>query len=340
MWSESARGYTGLMFFGLLANHFYFKLLEKPSSRTSAAFIFSGVMTLYVHLYGVFFLLAQVVHVAVLVWKKKLSRSAFISVWDSLLKTAVIGYVLYSPLIPQMAETIGSHGKGNFLPMFPVDVFTMLCGYGEPLLQALIFLVCGYGLIHMKKDYLDKIIFLGLLLLLPLLLVWFGRPFAFFPRFFAYFLPYFALILGAGLVAIWNRISIDGSKKLFLRIVCGIFVLSMIFSWVTNEGKRLVWQGFREAVQFMEKDLGPDDIICFIGGGAELFSHYAKGMTFIPESQADFDWIKNNTRRVRCAYRQKSWEPRLHTDIAQYLAGHTQTEEFPGITVFYTKKDQ
>jgi mannosyltransferase len=75
-WSESARGYAGMILFTLISNWFYYKLLYHHSSLDSLPFILSSFIAIYFHLFSAFVVISQMFFVLYIAGSQSSSKNA------------------------------------------------------------------------------------------------------------------------------------------------------------------------------------------------------------------------------------------------------------------------
>jgi hypothetical protein len=107
--SQNARGYTGLLLFTLLATSAFYRLLtdERADGRSAAAYGLYLALGAYLHVTAV---LVGVAHLLVLGWlavrAKSPGRAALLRPGAGLLLGALLGFVLYAPVLPQLLATL------------------------------------------------------------------------------------------------------------------------------------------------------------------------------------------------------------------------------------------
>lgn len=348
IWSESARGYTGMILFTLISSHLYFKLLHCPTRRDGFKFILASVIGIYFHLCAAFVTVVQILFLLYLassqVFTNQSGRLLHVKSFRtlSLSFAAIVGLSLscYAPVFPQLIQNITSRGHGSFQPLFPLRVIENLPGsIWAPLwapLGALVFLVFLFGLISFRTSHSKEVNYFTLLFLLPVLTAWLSRPFDLHTRFFVYFLPYYVLLLVSGFFTLWHFATRRHGRvsSYFFRALCTVLAVSVLCTWTVNSWNNVPEEGFRDAIQAMQTDAIQPIALCAIGGGAELFQYYSETQIFVPRSREEFQQIVERYPEIRCAYRKTWWEPAHHTEIGEFLSQNADLKQCQKVTVF------
>lgn len=344
VWSESARGYTGMILFTLISIHLYFRLLHCSTRRDGVKFILASVIGIYFHLCAAFVTVVQVLFLLFLassrVFRNHSARllhaKSFRILWLSFAAIVGLSLICYAPVFQQLIVNLSSRGHGRFQPLFPLRVIGMLSGNIWTPVCVLLFLVFVVGLISLRTSHSKEVNYFTLLFLLPLLTVWLLRPFDLYARFFVYFLPYYILLFVSGLSTIWyfatkrhGRVS-----RYFLHALCTVLAVSVLFTWAANSWNDIPVEGFRDAVRAMGINVTQPTALCAIGGGAELFQYYSERQIFVPRSMGEFKQIVRRYPEIRCAYRKRWWESSQHTRIGEFLSQNATSQQFQGVVVF------
>jgi hypothetical protein len=106
-YSQSARGYTGLLFFSLLSTGLFLKGLRRPGWRPWITYAAVNGLALFTHLTAAFTIAAHGI-----VWLCLLGRSGPHRCWRPLggfALSAAAGAILYAPLIPKLLDSFQKH---------------------------------------------------------------------------------------------------------------------------------------------------------------------------------------------------------------------------------------
>jgi hypothetical protein len=330
LYSESARGYTGLTLFTLISTHLYLKLLKHPVRRDGLIFVLASVIGTYFHLYGIWVTVVQFVFLLYLAITqaacnpsgRHLGVKSFRLLWSSFPAIGILSFICYAPVCEELLGTIHSRGNGVLEWSFPLGLIRLLGGTGLALGTLLAGLVV-LGLISHRHSHTWETEYVVLLLLAPLLVSWLLlRPADLYVRFFIYFLPYYVLFLVSGLSALWHFTTCLHRRiyGVLLRTLIGISAGLILCSWTVNSWRIVPSPEYRDAIETMETGVGPSTMLCAIGGDAEMFQYYANQPLVIPHSMTEFYQFLNETPEVRCAYHDVSWSSAEHEQMAKFLA--------------------
>jgi hypothetical protein len=344
LYSESARGYTGLTLFTLISTHLYLKLLKHPVRRDGLIFVLASVIGIYFHLYGIWVTVVQFVFLLYLAITqatcnpsgRHLGVKSFRLLWSSFPAIGILSFICYAPVCEELLGTIHSRGNGVLEWSFPLRLIRLIGGTGLALGILLAGLVV-LGLISHRHSHTWEIEYVVLLLFAPLLVSWLlFRPADLYVRFFIYFLPYYVLFLVSGLSALWDFTTCPHGRVygVLLRTLIGISAVLVFCSWIVNSWRVVPSPEYRDAIETMETGVGPSTMLCAIGGDAEMFQYYANQPLAIPQSMTEFHQFLNETTEVRCAYHDVPWSSAEHEQMAKFLAQNAMPPQiYKGDTV-------
>jgi len=116
--SQNARGYTGLLFFGLIATLLLVRALRRPGWAVWAAYMACLVAAMYTHLSAGFFFLAHglawlMLTVAARARHGGLPNGAVRMPLVAAAGAALVLVLLFGPMVPQISETFGAVQQGS-----------------------------------------------------------------------------------------------------------------------------------------------------------------------------------------------------------------------------------
>ncbi len=270
--SQEARNYAMMVFLVTASMYSALRFLKTNSFKSAVLYILVSVLLLYSHNFGAFFLITQ--NIFFLFFKKQYLIS--FKKWILVQSIIALAFLPWAGVMQRQAAAI----EGNYWIEVPgiMSLAQLLLNFSGSLtvwgiislvvFLSLIALALWHKRISFKND--PAFVFVVLWFVLPLtiaLIVSFTLQPIFVPRFLIGMLPAFLLLAACG---------IDLLKKSSFKIItvaiiticslinCGIFLQE------TNKER------WREAVQFTENLLKPDDTIIFHAGFIDgAYNHYA-----------------------------------------------------------------
>lgn len=272
VYSQEARGYSMLVFFGVLSCWAFLRLIEETSLTHFALYTLATVGAFYSHFYAVFTVLAQA---CALIWLPPKDVP-----WKSLLASWLLFAIA---IIPGLQVVLLSHGSNlwwlprpGLLELYRTVTFLAAeSGKAVGAILAVLLLIpiglalrAGWRVVRARGRSLEsfRVIFAPLGLLVPmattmLLSLW--RP-MFFHRFLIVCLVPFLLLAAAGL---------DQMQNLRRRrwLVVGIVGLSTVSVAISYTKVREDWRG---AATFTEAAGANDPVVFYLKDGAAPFAYY------------------------------------------------------------------
>jgi len=346
LWSVSARGYTGLLFFTLISGFLFFKIIRSPKRTDTVFFIIMTVMGIYVHLYAVWVMVGQYFLTLILAiqstWRKRpvfqLSKESFRFLWLSIIAIGFISSVCYLPVINQLLHNIQARGQGTVDPQFPLVFIDEISGNSGVLISLIGFLFVLLGIFANWQQHKLMMVYIGSISLLPLLASWLLlHPHDLYARFFSFIVPYYAILAVLGILA-FLRYSADWVQKP-VRIASWIFLgcvlLICLYAWSTNSWNNISEEAqYRNAINALTKNAGTSVTLCVFGSDAEIFQFYTARNYVIPETIEDLDQLVAKSEELRCAYHAAPWNPGEYKRMAAKLAEIAVPQEFKRMTVY------
>lgn len=343
-WSESARGYTGMIVVTLLSSCLYFELLHRPKRRDALKFVLASVGAIYFHLYAVFVTVVQLLFCLCLAGRQILSRrsrsvltvESFQTLWLSSWAILALSLTCYAPVLGQLIAIIEKTGHGRFQPTLPFEVLAYLSGSTSTLGAGLVLFLSALGLISLWISGSRQPRYWVLLYALPVLTMWVVRPRYLSPRFFVYLLPYCVLLVVSGAFTFWDAAvqCTNPAVRYFLGGVCALVVGAVSWMWISNSWEGIPEARFRDAAEEMQVGATESTGFCAIGGGASLFQYYFDEEVFIPSSVEEFGAFAEAYAEVRCAYNPTPWERTEHSQIGEFLYKNGTSKQLGHVTVF------
>ncbi len=356
--STSARGYAGMLLFTFLSNYYYYKLLQYPARRDSIFFILSSVTAIYFHLFSAFVVIPQVIFLLYLAHRQIAAHTAETLLTlpalraISLAFVAIVGLSLmsYALVLPLYSSTFHALQHGDFNLYFPLDVVTFFSyGYDTEishgvlwLLVLVIFCTVIIGFVVLSKSHPTIGKYLMVLFAIPFLILIPARPYYLFERYLLFLLPYYMVLLGSGVLALWQmasklrgRLRCVSLRALYLTLA--VVILSI---WSVHTGIVVAQEGggggYREAARALEKDTPSSTGVCAIGFGGRRLQYYFKASLFMPPNVEAFEQFVISHSEIKCADATIGVpeEPAYLREIAAFLAHHAKAQTFGGVVVY------
>ncbi len=328
--STEARGYSGMLFFAMLATLFFFKALRNGTARTWLFFIVCTFLGFYFHVYMAQVPFVQVLCCVLLLVEQALRRDHVRLLYHGALKhlvlaLAVAALVTLVAYAPMLRFFIANAAKVSFfnvdrLPFVAEMYETVLPGFSTlpGMLLYSVLTVCG--LLYLRRRSTVLCIYTILICNVPLLLYLQLNPMFIFNRYFLPALPFILLTLGCGMEWIARVCRLSGlARAVFFTVVLSVIVF---FQWpatwqITFENR----QHYREAVAFVESNAADTEPLVFtIGYAGPHFRYYATVPIVVPETFADFKERIDSGREAWCLI--TAWLPELrpaHEPILLYV---------------------
>jgi len=285
--SQSARGYTELAFWGSLSMVLFLRGIQNPSVRIWVGYGACLAIAVFTHLTGAFFFTAQGL-VWLLVALRALSTQgvrAPIIILPALgyLVGAVLTLALYAPVLPSLIEVTSSVGQRSAIDVmqeYQNPIWTVIeavrTGVGNlgPLvgiiaLLVIMFACLGAAALWQTDRLLAPIVFLHIVLTMLLLTkldmkIW--------PRFFFIDIGFLMLLIVLGVRLVASRIAeLTSFKPLYTVAVVAMIVIS---GGLASRNYMAPKQDLKGAYQLVEAQRTPDDRVFAVGVGSTVFSEY------------------------------------------------------------------
>ena len=343
VYSELARGYTGMTLCVFLSSVFFFKFLASASKADVLCYISVSILAVYFHLYAVLEIGVQAcLFFGIALWQAKggvttrINRQSFRLFWGALFAITIGCIICYLPVAVALATYIQARGRGSFQPGFPWQVVTDLSGSPGWIMVLCMMLVAFVGVRSMWRAQWTFVSYSLGIFILPLVLVMAMRPSDLYSRFFLYFLPWYALLLGKGSMVIWRKAAVMGRLHgatirlgllVFAAIVCYRWIADVSWNYASGPFGGYI-ASYRAVGQAMLRQADTNVTLCAFGEGCEELSYYAGRKLKIPRDLNDLEGYINTSSEVRCAHNVTPWDTPEHRAMARYLDEHGQAMRF------------
>jgi hypothetical protein len=337
--SRVARGYTGLVFFELVATACFYAILSGSRRPvTIAGFVLASLCAIWFHLYGLWCLLIQACYTMLVgfvgLWRRGagplVSRESF-DVLGLLFPAVALGsFVLYLPVMPALVHNVVARGRGVFRPEFVAETLGALMAAGQQ--QWIVGAVALPVMVGLAVARQVRPAFLVPSLAVPLCVVVFWlRPLDLFERFFSYWIPFLVLLGACGLGWLWSRARRLGAA---LATVPAAALVWIVVAWSGQAFALPGPSGYRETAAYMKEQAASGAVLCALGEDGTLLEHYLATRLPVVHSEHDLDTLAAFTpdRPIACAFHNVPWSSPEHQRLVATLSASTR-HEFTSMTV-------
>lgn len=300
IFSVSARGYTALVFFGLLLTILYFRLLRSPAWGLAAIYAAVFIVGISFHVFLLAVLLCQLLHVITFLFRSSL-RNAFIKVCGAFGLALAGSALVYIPLTMASWVRIAKDYHNDLNPYFPFyltwDLLSLpFMPFGWVLLAAVL-----AGLICSKTDLLPRWRLYGFILILLPFAAWLLKPPFLFFRFFAYLVPLFFVYLSVLLIRVEDRAV--GIWRVAAKILIAFILCLITAGWFLQKDKTYNENTgtYRDAAVYAQQVSSAQTRYCAMGDyAANLYRYYADRPISLFGTFADFQSFYQQGGDVVC----------------------------------------
>jgi mannosyltransferase len=343
--SQNARGYTGMLFWTLLASIFFLRSASKGTKQDWILYAVTAALGIYTHL-----MMACVVagHLALYLWMlasqvrsgHKLSRSSFLPAYGFLL-SGVASMLLYAPVIPRvLANTVGiARDTQRYEWASPLWTLAELVrGLRSGTAGGLLAITIGGVLLlsglfsywHQNRFTAGLFIFPGLLTAGAVL----ATSHNFWPRFFFFEIGFAMLLLVRGAMALGRFGSrlLGDSPKLGVQMGAAVVVLMLAASVVPLRAEYLYpKQDYLGVMKFLDEQQHPGEQVVTVGAVTTPYQRYYGRKWPLVQTRSDLDSALLNGHATWLIYAMptsiRSSEPELWEAIQSRFV---LVRSFPG----------
>ncbi len=335
-WSTEARGYSGMMCLSILSSYLFIGLTKEFSTNQVLMFVLATVAAVYIHLYSVFVIAAELVLFIYLVWRQDAATAVFDKKAKRIVVSAFIAIVigsavLYAPAAHSFVTYLVGRGKSAFNPLFPLVVLKYLSGTRNIHLGIVLTAIAGVGCVQLSRQSRQVLVYSLILLVGPLGSMWLMRPLDLYPRFFAYWLPFYLLLVTCGLRLTWcATVDHPGPLRQMSHLVAIAVVCAVTTNWMLTWKSWVEDEGYRDVAQAAQFGASPRTGFCAIGGSRSIWRYYIKRPIATPLSLSELQQFASGYSEVRCLYYKASWQDDEQKEIADFLFQHAAWRQSKG----------
>lgn len=337
--SQNARGYTGLLLWGILASGFFLQLLESGSGRARwkpvVGYVSTAALALYTHATAAVILAAHG-----LIWLVLLSRRGRIrspAAWMpavAFLFTATLALQLYALVLPQFVETLTAPTMEGMAtdwknPIWFLAESVRQLARGIPgglLALAAGALIGSIGLVsYLRRSPVITAVMIGPATLMVVTLVVLEHNL--WPRLFFFSAGFALLIVVRGLV-VATRAVLPESRRRWAPAAVGVLALATAATVPRAWGPK---QDYLGALEYVERARGPADAVVVVDMSRLPYERYLREDWIAVEGARDLERVEGTHERTWVLYtfptRLQAVEPRVY----ERLENLYETEAtFPG----------
>ena len=338
--SQNARGYTGLVFFTLLATYFFIRGARESSLRPWIAYALAIALGMYMHLTMAF---VAAGHGLVYLWllAVRIRQSGrppgnFFLPLAGFALGAVITLLLYAPALPTLlhesyTQVVPQWINPQHLLMETLGGLSASAGLGAVVMGGVILLV---GLVSLWRTDRYAVGLMVVPLLVTAVMVLSLWPIAHQqPRFFFFaigfglvFLTRGAMVWAATAARLWQR---DARTEVrWGTALAGLMLLAS--AWSLRPAYLYPKQDFLGAMAFVDAERQPGDTVVTAGLAALPYQRYYGRNWPVVETPAQLDAVRAQGRRTWLLYTLPEFERWLHPEVWDVIQS-----DFTTVRVFH-----
>ena len=343
--SQNARGYTGMVFWTLLASIFFVRCANNGRKSDCVIYGISAALGIYTHLMMAFVVIGHAILYAWLIWSRsrstgRIPRNSLLLLYGLVL-AGTVSFALYAPVIPGIfARTIGVAGTSVrsewASPLWALKemVHGLRNGAGGGLLAITIAgALLLSGLVsswRSNRFVVGLMIFPGLVTAAAVL----ATSHNFWPRFFFFEIGFALLLLVRGAVVCSDfaakRLSSTG--RLAFRFSTAALVLMLLASVIPLRAEYLYpKQDYLSAMQFVDGQQRSDEQVVTVGVVTTAFQRYYGRSWPLLETRAQLDAQLTQDRGTWLIYAMPIYIRASQPDVWEAIQSRfTVVRVFPG----------
>jgi hypothetical protein len=301
--SQNARGYTGMVFWTLLASIFFVRCASNGRNSDCVIYGISAALGIYTHLMMAFVVVGHAILYVWLIWSRtrstgRMPRNSFLPLFGLML-AGTVSFVLYAPVIPGIfARTIGVAGTSVrsewASPLWALKemVHGLRNGAGGGFFAIIVgglLLVCGLvSFWRSNRFVVGLMVFPGLVTAAAVL----ATSHNFWPRFFFFEIGFALLLLVRGAVVCSDFAAkvLNGTGSFAIRLSTAVLAL-MLFASVLPLRTAYLYpkQDYLSAMRFVDGYQQSEEQVVTVGVVTTAFQRYYGRSWPLLETRAQLD---------------------------------------------------
>ena len=346
--SQNARGYTGLLFWGLLGTWLFIKGCRRNSPSIWAGYAVSMALGMYTHLTAGFVLISHVMIYGFLVLFRRRSNT-FVSpaAWYPLASFLLIGlfsFQLYALILPQVIESFHVQVGGGRVDAWTNPFWAVLevirglrIGFGTSIGVGIALVVFLSGLVNYGKGN-PVVVWLFAIPVVTGSATLLALHRHFYPRFFFFELGIGVLILIRGTTAISGFLTrwwiTDNMKQERIGRAVGTTIASMIIvvaALSLYQNYRYPKQDYQGPLRYIEQHRRQDDMIITAGHASYPYRRYYAPYLKTVATVEELNEILFQNKTIWLIYSFPDHMDSFFPGMRSVIEAHfTMMKEFPG----------
>lgn len=309
--SQNARGYTGLLFWTIVASLLLVRGLREGRTYVWLLYAFSSALGMYTHITMVFVIIGHfIIYFLVLISRRKdVWPERWVGLFIGFFLSVFFTFLLYSIVLPQIFDTFNKESGLSIAswknPLWTAVEFVkgMKLSFNSGFASISAIIVFFIGLLSFKRK--NPVIIQ--LLMIPALLgttVVIGLGHHLWPRFFFFTIGFGILIVIRGTMEIGNLakrlLKLNYDKSVHIgTVLCVILILlsaiSIPFAYAPK-------QDYLGALAYVKEESKPGDVTVTVGLATFAYKNFYKVDWRAVESLDDLNFIKSCAKRTWLLY--------------------------------------
>lgn len=307
-YSASARGYTGLLFFGALSCHLFLVALVHPARWRVIGSACALAVATWFHLYGVFIAGGQALTLLWVIWRRPADVSAAACRGNllALIAAPPLIALLYAPVAPRLLLEMARRGRGVFQPDFPLATGLELSGG-----SAIVLAILLWGLWRFARSGGPGAMLPVFTAATAIFGAWVLNPLDLYTRFFMFLLPFVAIAVATALVG-------AAVRPRAWRLAGWAVVVVIAASWGMRSRTYVPEEGYRAAARALAGSNADGTLVVGIGVGSGLVDYYLGRTVPVAGSLREYRDLTREARQVIVVHRSGVHDTAVHP-VKAYL---------------------
>lgn len=308
--SQSARGYSGLLFWTLLASWLFLRGLHEGKPKFWVLYAVAAALGVYTHMTMLFVISGHfVIYLMMLLTRpKEIWPHRWTGFFLGFCLTALLVLQFYAPVLPQILS--GFIGEKSTVTAWTHPIWTLLelvkgmeISFGGSFVAFLAFLIFGAGFLSFIRE--NPVVIQ--LLIIPSLIctaVVLGMGHHLWPRFFFFTMGFGVLIFVRGTMLLGYMIVriLHGDPRKSIPLGTSLCAGLILASTMSIPSVYAPKQDYAGAIAFVEQEKEPDDVVVTVGLATFPYAHFYKRDWGSAEMIEELNAIRSRAKRTWLIY--------------------------------------